>query len=149
MSAMYKATRPSAHIAWHELACKDEARTPYPPQWEYRALELAMEFERIRAAVGAPIRIGSAYRTPAHNKAIGGSKESQHMEGRALDLYPPTGMSIDRFYGIIREIARQKDSKLHGLGKYPVFIHIDTRPSWKGHMSVWHGKRAWAETKET
>ena len=75
---------PSEHLAWSELACKDG--TPYPAQWrETRAVALSAVFEALRAAVGQPLSILSAYRTQAHNRVVGGARASQHVEGRALD----------------------------------------------------------------
>lgn len=139
---------PSPHLSWSELACKDARRTPYPVEWrDTRAVELAAEFEAIRAVVGAPVRIGSAFRTTEHNRAVGGSRNSQHIQGRALDLYPPTGMTVQRLYDICRERARCADSALGGIGKYPAFVHIDTRPLSNGRLTAWAGKRAWLEGK--
>jgi hypothetical protein len=43
-------------------------------------------FEPLRLWVGGPIKINSFYRCPKLNKAIGGSKRSQHCEGRAIDI---------------------------------------------------------------
>jgi len=43
-------------------------------------------FQPVRECLGVPIYVSSGYRSPELNKAIGGSKRSQHMEGRALDL---------------------------------------------------------------
>lgn len=40
-----------------------------------------------RNALG-PIRISSGYRCPALNRAVGGSRNSQHMVGEAADLLP-------------------------------------------------------------
>lgn len=39
----------------------------------------------LRDAVG-PIRVSSGYRNPALNRAIGGSRSSQHCKGEALDI---------------------------------------------------------------
>jgi len=39
----------------------------------------------LRDAVG-PIRVSSGYRNPTLNRAIGGSRSSQHCKGEALDL---------------------------------------------------------------
>lgn len=140
---------PSAHLSWAELACRDAAKTPYPQQWRpTRAVTLAAEFEVIRGIVGAPIRIGSAYRTPAHNRAVGGARHSQHVEGRALDLYPPRGWTLERFLQVIREVAQQPTSALYGVGIYDSFIHIDVRPRPShGQLVAWQGRRAWAEVK--
>ena len=43
-------------------------------------------FQPVRECLGVPIYVSSGYRSPELNKAIGGSRRSQHMEGRALDL---------------------------------------------------------------
>lgn len=138
---------PSDHLTWDELACHDG--TPYPKEWrESRAIPLSVEFENIRLIVGAPVKILSAYRSPTHNAEVGGAKNSQHMEGRALDLQPPKGWTVDKFYKTIREYAGDERSKIYGLGKYPTFVHIDIRPKpASGRLTVWQGNRAWAELK--
>jgi zinc D-Ala-D-Ala carboxypeptidase len=43
-------------------------------------------FQPLRDAFGCPIFVSSGYRSADLNRAIGGSKRSQHVEGRALDL---------------------------------------------------------------
>jgi len=43
-------------------------------------------FQPIRDWCGHPIRINSMYRSEELNKAVGGSKTSQHAFGQALDL---------------------------------------------------------------
>ena len=43
-------------------------------------------FEPLREWVGGPIKITSMFRGEPVNTAIGGSKNSQHMKGQALDL---------------------------------------------------------------
>lgn len=43
-------------------------------------------YEPARAHFGIPIPISSFYRSPALNRAIGGSATSQHMRGEAIDL---------------------------------------------------------------
>jgi len=43
-------------------------------------------FQPLRDSFGTPIYVSSGYRSEALNKAIGGSKRSQHIQGRALDL---------------------------------------------------------------
>jgi|TARA_Y100000015_G_scaffold28991_2_gene28280 hypothetical protein len=43
-------------------------------------------FQPLRDGLGVPIYVSSGYRCPDLNRAIGGAKRSQHMEGRALDL---------------------------------------------------------------
>jgi hypothetical protein len=43
-------------------------------------------FEPLRAYVRSPIKINSFYRGPELNKAIGGSRKSQHCNGQAIDI---------------------------------------------------------------
>lgn len=43
-------------------------------------------FQPLRGAFGCPIFVSSGYRSEELNRAIGGSKRSQHVQGRALDL---------------------------------------------------------------
>ena len=45
-----------------------------------------MIFQPLRSYVGGPIKITSFFRSPELNRAIGGSKSSQHCKGQAMDL---------------------------------------------------------------
>ena len=56
----------------------------------------------LREKVGA-IRVNSGYRTPAHNKQIGGATNSQHCRGEAADIFPLEKDINDVFALIIRE----------------------------------------------
>ena len=124
----------SEHLNWSELRCKDG--TEYPVRWRSnRAIRLSNLFEDIRAIYDKPIRILSAYRSPEHNRVIGGARFSQHVEGRALDLQPPRGVSIDKFYSDIR--SRIEEFGIKGIGKYTTFVHVDFRPSDK--LISWNG----------
>ena len=59
-----------------------------PEQWEINNLLAVAEkvFQPVRDHFGVPIGVSSGYRSKALNKAIGGSKYSQHMIGEALDI---------------------------------------------------------------
>jgi len=59
-----------------------------PDDWAKENLKAIAEhvFQPLRDAFKCPIYVSSGYRGPELNAAIGGSKRSQHMEGRALDL---------------------------------------------------------------
>tara|TARA_Y100000361_G_C11015824_1_gene266808 strand:+ start:126 stop:593 length:468 start_codon:yes stop_codon:yes gene_type:complete len=43
-------------------------------------------FQPLREWVGGPVKINSFFRSPDLNKAIGGSKTSQHCKGQAIDF---------------------------------------------------------------
>jgi len=59
-----------------------------PEQWEIDNLRAIAEniFQPVRDHFGVPIGVSSGYRCKELNKAIGGSKYSQHMIGEALDI---------------------------------------------------------------
>lgn len=132
-------TGPSQHLSWAELACKDG--TAYPAEWRAtRAVELAAVFEAIRSACGhVPLTVLSAYRSPAHNRAVGGARRSQHVQGRALDLRPPAGWTVARFHARIRELLPAVPA-LKGIGVYRTFVHVDIRPS--NRLVAWDGGAA-------
>jgi hypothetical protein len=46
----------------------------------------AYVLEPLRVAMKEPIKIGSGFRSPALNKAVGGVSNSQHLKGQAADL---------------------------------------------------------------
>lgn len=63
--------------------------------------------------------VTSAFRTKKENEACGGSDNSQHLTGDAVDL-KPLGFSVDEF------ILKIKNSgfKFDQLIKYRTFVHI-------------------------
>ena len=69
--------------------------TPTPEHLE-NLQRLAEFLETVKAALGGkPVMINSAYRGPAVNEKVGGSKSSQHMVGCAADIRIP-GMNPDQ-----------------------------------------------------
>ncbi len=70
----------------------------------------ALGLERIRAALGElPIKVNSGYRSPELNIAVGGSIDSQHMKGEAVDFTCPA-------YGNPREIVWQLQDQMRIIG---------------------------------
>ena len=129
---------PSTHLSWAELACHDLDRTRYPVEWrDTRAAVLAAVFERFRAFCGGlPLTIGSGYRTPAWNRKQGGIKQSQHVQGKAIDLYPPAGVFVPAFHEFARVFA-DMEPLIGGLGLYAWGAHLDIRiPS--GRCVTWN-----------
>lgn len=83
--------------------------------------------QELRDLIGKPIIVTSAYRSPAHNKAVGGATNSLHLEGRAFDINM-ANHDPAKFEAAARQVG------FTGFGYYPRqgFMHIDTgRPrSW-------------------
>ena len=82
------------------------------------------KLQALRDRLGKPIILTSAYRSPAHNKAVGGAKKSKHMEGIAFDV------RMDNHDPHEFEIAAHAVG-FKGFGYYPKsgFMHIDTGPA--------------------
>jgi lysozyme len=87
-----------------------------------RLLETAEEFQRLREAWGGPLGITSFYRPEPINQQVGGVPNSRHVTGRAMDLYPANGRSLESFYQWIR--VRWRGGL--GDGRHRGFIHLDT-----------------------
>ena len=60
--------------------------TPTAKQVEVMKLTAEKIFEPLRKFVGGPIKVNSFFRSAELNKAIGGSKTSQHCKGQAIDI---------------------------------------------------------------
>lgn len=60
---------------------------------------LASTLERVREVLGHPIIISSGYRSPALNRAVGGSTTSDHANGLAADFTCPG-------FGSVREVCQ-------------------------------------------
>lgn len=59
----------------------------------------------IREAYGAPLRVNSGYRSPAVNKAVGGSSTSEHMTGEAADLSTGSKTGNRNLFNLIQTLG--------------------------------------------
>ncbi len=82
---------------------------------------LIILIEEIQEATDQPIYIISGYRCSEYNKNIGGERDSEHVRGTAADLWSDS-LTIDELYDICDKLNING-----GVGKYPTYIHIDTR----------------------
>jgi hypothetical protein len=100
------------------------------------------KLQALRVRLGKPLIIRSAYRSPEHNRAVGGAKASKHMEGIAFDV-AMANHDPEAFEAAARAVG------FKGFGFYPRsgFIHIDVGParSWGERFP----KRATAFAAET
>lgn len=130
------------HFSSEEFACKDRLRTRYPADWiEPRLRPLCETLEVIRAELGEPIRIMSGYRTPEHNQAVGGARDSRHVHGDAIDGTCRNKSPAEVHAAVLRLYEAGKLPRLGGLGLYRGWVHIDTRPRKPdGSIAQWSGK---------
>lgn len=58
----------------------------------------------LREKYGKPIRVNSGYRSPALNKAVSGSKTSQHMTGLAADITTGSVLGNRRLFSLVQSL---------------------------------------------
>ena len=88
-----------------------------------------VKLQALRDAIGKPFIVNSAYRSPEHNRRVGGASRSQHLHGRAFDI------SMANHHPHAFEMAARRGG-FNGIGTYPPkngaynFLHIDTRQNY-------------------
>lgn len=125
----------SAHFSLSEFTRSDKARelgiNNQPGILQINHLSKLCEhvLEPLRAHFGKPVMINSGYRSPALNKAVGGSATSQHVNGEAADIHIPS-VSMAEIWGYIRdnldfyELIAEKISRRDGSAGW---IHVSYR----------------------
>lgn len=103
----------SKNFSRHEFACKCGCGFDTV---DAVLLELC---EQVREMNGGPVRVISGCRCAAHNKKEKGSPKSQHMQGRAADLFVKDPVKI--YYKLIEQY------NCFGVGLYKTWIHVDSR----------------------
>lgn len=68
----------------------------------YKMVQLAHFAENVRKIINCPMIVTSGYRCAALNKAVGGSKTSQHLKCEAVDFIPKN-MSARAAFDLIRQ----------------------------------------------
>jgi uncharacterized protein YcbK (DUF882 family) len=114
----------STNFRVREFACSDGSDPIFIDS------ELVDILQKIRNHFGAAVTITSAYRTPTHNKNVGGENFSQHLYGRAADI-KVKGASPAKVGAYAETLLKNGG----GVGIYGTFTHIDTRDSrarWRG-----------------
>jgi len=114
---------PSKHFSPEELACRGTGKIKIDE-------DALAKLEKLREMLGKPMIINSAYRSPEHNRKVGGAKNSNHMQGVAFDVRMDNH-DPEKFERLARKCG------FTGFGYYPAsgFMHIDT-----GKPRVWGTK---------
>lgn len=122
----------SEHVSYHEGVRSRTAtrlgidNTPNVDQLKCMIEISELVFEPLRDWVGGPIKINSFYRGPKLNKAIGGSKHSQHMKGQAMDIDDTFGhkTNAEMYYYIKDHLDFDQMVWEFGDDNNPNWIHV-------------------------
>ena len=99
-----------------------------PTKTHLTNMELLAEkiFEPLRKHVGGPIKINSFYRGPELNKAIGGSSNSQHCKGQAIDIDDVYGYmsNADMYEFIKKNLSFDQMIWEFGNSDNPDWVHV-------------------------
>jgi len=100
-----------------EIACRGTGQLKLHPE----ALD---RLQALRDRLGKPLIVRSAYRSPEHNRAVGGAPRSKHMDGTAFDI-AMSNHDPAAFEAAAREVG------FRGFGYYPRsgFMHVDLGPA--------------------
>ena len=110
-------TWPWTSFSPREIACKGTG--------SILVNEVALnKLQALRNLLNKPLILTSAYRSPEHNKKVGGAKNSRHMKGDAFDVRMDNH-DPHEFERAARAVG------FTGFGYYPKsgFMHIDTGPA--------------------
>ena len=141
------------YLSDREMRCHDG--TPYPAEYADRLAELRGVFNPLRERWGKPLYVTSGYRTPEHNRKVGGRPQSQHLQGRAVDVTVFNArewaklrvdsdgrhnveLNTDELAEIALRMHREGKIRIGGIGLYhskelgktwrQPFLHLDVRP---------------------
>jgi uncharacterized protein YcbK (DUF882 family) len=119
----------SEHFYLSEFQSRDTKEVKIHP-------DLIVKLEELRKLVcdhfgrDVPLIINSGYRTPEHNKAVGGAENSQHLYGTAVDVRVPKGLTVEAFAAMAESVG------FDGIGLYHGRIHVDVR----GYKARWDNR---------
>ena len=113
---------------WKLILSFVEANKKKPKYKNFSELEVkglnhdfVLLLDKARDIAGIPFIINSGFRTPEHNKAVGGVDDSAHLSGLAVDLRARNGAET---YAIVKA-AIEVGIKRIGINRASQFVHLD------------------------
>ena len=120
------------NFSLNEFNCRDKNNTPVPENLMPNLWLLVENLQTLRDEIGEPIHINSGYRTKAHNKAVGGEKNSFHLKAMAADI-TVKNKTPKQVKTIIEKLIKNGSMLQGGIGLYNGFVHYDVR----SHKARW------------
>ena len=126
----------SKHITYLEATHSDTAKAKgianIPNEVQLAAMRLVAEkcFEPLREWYGKPIRINSFFRSVELNKAVKGSKTSDHVKGMAIDLDAGSNAENLKLFNWLKDNV-EFSQLIHEYGDKsgPEWVHISYNPN--------------------
>jgi hypothetical protein len=140
------------HFSWDEMRGTDG--TPVPVNLRPNSVRHAWKLEQLRHALASAARrrgliftgisIDGPYRTPAHNRAVGGAANSRHTYGDASDHFVgqvqrwqnETGLSRGQILSLCERIYARGGVGNEGTGT----LHLDSR-GYRARFVTWVASR--------
>lgn len=111
--------------------------------WENLDRLVTHILDPLRNFCGYPILINSGYRHPELNRLLGGAKNSQHMMGKAADIY--AGLNTQAVFNYIK--LKYDFDQLIEYNGY-AWLHVSLTADGNNRKEVWHKDRRGIWTKE-
>lgn len=92
--------------------------------------EFLLKLDRAREVAQIPFKINSAYRTKEHNAKIGGSPNSSHLKGLAVDISVTDSRQRFIVLNALIEVGFNR------IGIADTFIHVDSSTD-KAQNVIW------------
>ena len=88
---------------------------------------------RLIDKLGEKVEISSGYRCPKYNAELGGSKNSAHVNGIAIDIKEDSARAKRKIVNVAIAMG------FMGIGVYNKHIHLDDNKRWHGKEVIWSG----------
>jgi uncharacterized protein YcbK (DUF882 family) len=115
-------------LEWMFSRVNKGVRNSAPPRDIWHSIIPTLRIlDDLRAHLGQPVTLNSTYRAIPYNRSVGSPDGSQHVKFTAAD-FKVAGRTPAQVHTVLKG-WRDAGKWVGGLGKYPGFIHIDTRGS--------------------
>lgn len=102
------------------------------PELQANLADLLVKLNKFRTEYGIPMIVNSGYRTPEHNAAIGGAKDSAHCHCQAADFADKDG-ALKAFIAKDPDVLVRCDLYQEDPASTPTWVHLQSRVIKSGH----------------
>jgi len=116
----------SDELTWYFSKVRNGVKNSTPPRELWINIVPTIKIlDDLREHFGKSLEISSTYRALPYNRAIGSPDGSMHVKFKAVDFIV-SGISPATVSAVLRK-WRNEGKFVGGIGKYPTFVHLDTR----------------------